>query len=369
MELAPSHSSYKVAFSDPLIVKTFITSLTLLFSWYLGWHMSGHLKTERQKAYVFSLLSSFLTSLGSLPLVYQVLWVQPGNIYAIILEWEKWSLITTVFFMTFLSIDLIVGSLLYRKQIGMLTGWIHHLTYLGLLVWVIKQRYQGLFIAMCVLEIPTFLLALGSVHKPFRHDMLFATAFVSTRILFHAFMIVNTFLLFRFAPMTIALTSFFPLHCYWFYGFILQQKRLSKAKKNKVSETQASSPLSIPKSEKISAKDEETSFSSSSSSLSTFTTSSLPINTIINRRKLSHQLRRHLPTTIPSSEELLKNLPASSQYVMQRLADSLPETIQRDLYWSSEKLRYLWDKHSYQFNDQPPSQQHNTPSNTVVAAH
>ncbi|CAO3632505.1 unnamed protein product [Cunninghamella blakesleeana] len=387
MELLPPYSSYKESLTfSPIVFNTFIVSLVIQLSWYLGWHYSGFLKTERQKAYVFSLLSSFLTSIGSLPLVYQVLFIKRGNILNLLdTTYETWSLVTTVFFMTFLVLDLSIGSILYRKQIGLLTGWIHHITYLGLLFWVMKKRYTGLFITMCVLEIPTFLLALGSIHKPFRNDYVFATTFVSTRILFHAFMILNTFLFFHFHPMTIALTAFFPLHCYWFYGFILQQKRISKEKKNKVLETEKSS-LSATLCQSNSSEIKSTSeneilpislLSSSTSSFNTIeknsssSSSSIKLNTTLARRKLSSQLRRHLPTTIPSSEDLFKNLPVSSQYVIQRLADSLPETLQRDLTWSSEKLKYLWEKH-YNDTTPPPSspvQQHNTPPNTAVAAH
>jgi hypothetical protein len=52
-----------------------------------------------------------------------------------------------------------------------------------------------------------------------RRDYVFAFLFVNTRILFHARMIYASYYCpsLNMGP-TIVLCTFFPLHCYWFYG-------------------------------------------------------------------------------------------------------------------------------------------------------
>jgi hypothetical protein len=191
-------------------------------TWFFG--LRRHVQTERQRAYVLSLLSSFVMSMGSLPYVYQVLFQQRGNLHLLLVDSAHPNVLSlvsvalTTFFMTFLCLDLLVGWIHYRSKIDMLTGWVHHITYFCVLTWGLKQHYTGIFTAMCLLEVPTFLLALGSLHRPWRRDYLFASAFLSTRILFHSFMISSAYTLFQFGPITLALSAFLPVHIYWFIG-------------------------------------------------------------------------------------------------------------------------------------------------------
>lgn len=115
--------------------------------------------------------------------------------------------------------DLSLGMIYYRNKIGLLTGWIHHITYIIVLIWAISNQFCSIFIMMCILEVPTFLLALGSMRVRLRRDALFAASFVLTRILFHAYAILSAWNMeLRFGPVVNALTIFFPVHCYWFLG-------------------------------------------------------------------------------------------------------------------------------------------------------
>ncbi|KAI8086745.1 uncharacterized protein BX664DRAFT_387111 [Halteromyces radiatus] len=309
--------------------------------WFKQWER--HVHSERQRAYVLSLLSSFITSVGSLPFVYQVLFHLPrGNLNALLMD-ETFMLLAvglTTFFMTFLCLDLLIGWFRYRNKIDPLTGWVHHMTYLGVLTWVLRQHYSPIFVAMCVLEIPTFILALGSVHRAYRSDTLFALTFVSTRIVFHTFMISSAFSLYRFGAITLALAAFLPLHCYWFFGFIQQQKRLYQQRKKK--------NISVtiqPSSTKVSINKK-------------------PINvSSIKKRPGSintERLRRHLP----SSPADFSNF--TSQHMIQRLADRLPDNLSRDLYRSSERLREFWDRGLLQ---QQQQQQEDHAHSITVTAH
>ncbi|KAI9481258.1 MAG: hypothetical protein EXX96DRAFT_566026 [Benjaminiella poitrasii] len=224
----------------PSVITASLLSSFIFISWFTFWNTTKLARTERERAYVCTLLSSSVTSLSSLPLVYQFL-KNGGDFPEFMLAYQSshWPVFVTTFFMTFLFLDLTMGSYFYANKIELLTGWIHHITYLLTLIWAIHQGYCAIFIMMCSLELPTFLLALGSVRSKFRRDYLFATAFLLTRILFHAFTICRAWIAANSNPgayqsILIALSSFFPVHCYWFFGFIKQQVRLANKKREKL---------------------------------------------------------------------------------------------------------------------------------------
>ncbi|KAF1802472.1 hypothetical protein V8B55DRAFT_1378007 [Mucor lusitanicus] len=214
---------------DPAVIATFLVSATIFGSWFTFWYKTNLARTERERAYVCTLLSSSITSTCSIPLVYTLL--TNGGDLTEILAYRTWTVIATTFFMTFLITDLVVGSIFYRSKIELLTGWIHHITYLGTLTWAIHNQYTAVFIMMCSLELPTFILALGSVRSQLRRDYVFASTFLVTRILFHAYAIKCAWVMKPYGPVVTALSAFFPVHCFWFYGFIKQQIRLAAKRK------------------------------------------------------------------------------------------------------------------------------------------
>lgn len=200
----------------PAVIVTSIISAIIFLTWFSIWHKTNIARTEKERAYVCTLLSSSITSTFSLPLVFQLL-TNNGDLLDI-LTYRTWTVLVTTFFMTFLIMDLCIGVIFYKNKIDMLTGWVHHITYLITLTWAIYNQYSSIFVMMCVLEIPTFLLALGSVRSHLRRDYLFASTFLLTRILFHAYAISCAWQIKPFGPIVNALSLFFPLHCFWFYG-------------------------------------------------------------------------------------------------------------------------------------------------------
>ncbi|KAI8368387.1 hypothetical protein EDC96DRAFT_505425 [Choanephora cucurbitarum] len=203
----------------PAVISTSLVSAAFFLSWFTYWNKHNLARTERERAYVCTLLSSSFTSLSSIPLAVTLL--TNGGDLRDILVYRTWTVLVTTFFMTFLVMDLSIGFLYYRSKIELLTGWIHHLTYLATLTWAIHQQYTGVFVMMCCLEIPTFILALGSVRSRLRRDYLFAAAFLLTRIIFHMYAMQCAWAMKPFGPVFMALSVFFPVHCFWFYGLIL----------------------------------------------------------------------------------------------------------------------------------------------------
>ncbi|KAF9963908.1 hypothetical protein BGZ70_007108 [Mortierella alpina] len=83
----------------------------------------------------------------------------------------------TVYFVSYLLMDLVCGWLYYREKVNLLTGWFHHTLYLGLCYKALHLRYAHLLACHMVME------WLGQIYKPFRSDLLFAVTFFLSRIL------------------------------------------------------------------------------------------------------------------------------------------------------------------------------------------
>ncbi|CAO3569118.1 unnamed protein product [Mortierella alpina] len=89
----------------------------------------------------------------------------------------------TVYFGSYLLMDLVCGWLYYREKVKLLTGWFHHTLYVGLCYKALHLHHAHLLACHMVMEFPTLFLGLGQIYKPFRSDILFAVTFFLSRIL------------------------------------------------------------------------------------------------------------------------------------------------------------------------------------------
>ncbi len=129
-------------------------------------------------------------------------------------------------------IDLVYGSIYYPDAIDILSGWIHHIVYIWIVILcttgngaILTSRLfsKGLGIFF-LLEIPTFLLALGHVFKSFRSDYGFGLSFWIFRIILHAYFIVCNILTYqKYQSLEIVIQALlfltFTMHVYWFYSW------------------------------------------------------------------------------------------------------------------------------------------------------
>jgi len=105
----------------------------------------------------------------------------------------------------------------YPSQIHLLSGWVHHCFYLGVLAWALHSHFSLGFCLFLPLEIPTFILAVGSIYPQRRSDWLFGMTFFITRICYHLWL----FVLVREIkdprlPVWVVIAVTFCLHIYWF---------------------------------------------------------------------------------------------------------------------------------------------------------
>lgn len=100
------------------------------------------------------------------------------------------------------AIDLVYGSVYYPEAIDLLSGWVHHIVYIWIII--LCTTTQGLFLTsnlfakgfglFFLLEIPTFILASGRIYKSLRSDYGFGFFFWIFRILLHGYLIASAIL-------------------------------------------------------------------------------------------------------------------------------------------------------------------------------
>ncbi|KAI9478744.1 MAG: hypothetical protein EXX96DRAFT_258326 [Benjaminiella poitrasii] len=206
--------------SQPVVPYAFLISFSSLIGFFFYCIKAGFAKTDKQTSWILTLASSFVCTFVSIPHFY-MFWKSGWDMNRLSTD-SPWHTAIACFFISYLVLDLSLGSLYYRNRITVLTGWIHHPLYIGILFWLLRWRSASFFTANCLLELPTLILALGSMKEKLRCDILFAFTFFMLRLVFHACMIVALKKSHRLEILWLVAVAVFPLHIYWFYGIITQ---------------------------------------------------------------------------------------------------------------------------------------------------
>jgi hypothetical protein len=124
--------------------------------------------------------------------------------------------------------DMVFGSIFYFKQLQFLTTWIHHPVF----IWIMYSSttgdasfrrvdpYASFFGMMLVEEIPTFLLALGTVFPSCRTDVGFGATFFLLRIGYHLYFMAAAFYAGVDLVVKCLLILTLLLHTFWFMSWL-----------------------------------------------------------------------------------------------------------------------------------------------------
>ncbi|THH07907.1 hypothetical protein EW145_g3063 [Phellinidium pouzarii] len=195
-----------------------LSSFAFVALYYL---VSPYYASTRQKAWVLTAFTSFLMTCASLPFAWD--YAAGGMSVHAVRTSATYAGIMNTLFQAYLISDLILGALHYRQHVNLLSGWVHHALYILIVEFAKRHSWAHLFSFCACMELPTFILSLGTLHPHLRSDYLFAASFFATRILLHAILLVsytlsrnrNTLLAGSFAPASI-LAGAFLLHTQWF---------------------------------------------------------------------------------------------------------------------------------------------------------
>eukprot|EP01066_Platyproteum_vivax_P008896 Platyproteum_vivax@DN3853_c0_g1_i1.p1 len=90
--------------------------------------------------------------------------------------------------------DIVIGMIFYRPMLEMLSGYVHHFIYTFIVMRSLRSPKSLLFALFAIEEIPTFVLAIGNIHTPWRMNLPFAITFFTTRIVSHGLVTLLTFI-------------------------------------------------------------------------------------------------------------------------------------------------------------------------------
>ncbi|KAG7441531.1 uncharacterized protein BT62DRAFT_482831 [Guyanagaster necrorhizus] len=180
--------------------------------------------TSKQLSWIITTVVSCIMTLTSLPFLWNYL---TNNSVQDVAHMPYLAVPANRFFQAYLVCDLITGTVYYRSQISIMTGWFHHILYIIIVEIAIRRSFAHVFCLCCIMEFPTFILGLGSLYPSLRSDVFFALSFFATRIALHIMLCISYYLpnnrLYAtsgsFVP-AILLTLVFPLHAMWFQACI-----------------------------------------------------------------------------------------------------------------------------------------------------
>lgn len=236
-----NYSNYNLNYNT--IVNLVFTFILILISFsYLSLH---YVKETKKLAWMISVLNSFIMSIIGIFYIYYKI----GDVVSIIMSGtggrnifhglDNVSAIACLWFGLANVADLIFGFMYYHKEQGLLTAYFHHSVFIWIMV--ICTTGKGLivncvpfaptFLFMCIEEIPTFLLALGTVNKTFRTDIGFGITFFSLRIVYHSLFLLSSVFYGADTVVTFLYALTFTMHLYWFYGWYTKYgKKLTTTK-------------------------------------------------------------------------------------------------------------------------------------------
>ncbi|KAJ3929196.1 MAG: hypothetical protein NXY57DRAFT_439722 [Lentinula lateritia] len=253
---------------------TFLSSFLVLILVYHVFARPSGFTSSKQVAWIITTTASFVMTIASLPFVWDY-FAGRGDVKRVG-AFPELAVPANRFFQAYLLTDLSLGAVYYRSQLNLFTGWSHHVIYLGIVEYAIRQKWAHIFCLAACMEFPTFVLGLATLFPRLRSNVFFAVSFFLTRIFFHIVLCI-TYILPNNRPLalsTLTATSIpnftassssitsapapigsiapavlficvFPMHASWFLGCLKGFRK--RAKLRRVIETELKSTLkSVP---------------------------------------------------------------------------------------------------------------------------
>ena len=192
----------------------------------------------KRLSWALSLLGSFLTSIASAVYIFKKM---PAGFFTLTAYEDSVfhgrddvSAFTCLVFGMVNVMDLLLGLIFYRSRLNILTSLVHRPIFAYLCFYSITGNFFGQtrtvfsqgFMWVFIEEIPTFILALGSVFPSFRMDLTFGVTFFLLRILYHGYATSYAILTKTDTPICAFMCMSLVLHVVWFYQWVNSYRRL-----------------------------------------------------------------------------------------------------------------------------------------------
>lgn len=218
--------------ASQLYYAAFVFSAVLVITTLIGVSVFGN--EPKKMAWVISLLNSgLMTGCGIYYILNGVMkvpnfWAMPAENLNMFEDRDNFTVLICLWFALANIFDIAVGIVFYRKYLGLLTAYVHHSVFIYIMYAAITghtliaqgKPFARAFSVVLIEELPTFLLALGSVIPALRTDIGFGSTFFLFRLCYHVF--------FFYYGLTVGVqaieigmfTLTTLLHAHWFYNWV-----------------------------------------------------------------------------------------------------------------------------------------------------
>ncbi|KAG9071074.1 hypothetical protein KI688_008617 [Linnemannia hyalina] len=256
-DINPNTSTFTLTF-----LTAFVLQLTgfFLFKHYVPQvaNATKNRQNRRALSWVLSLFSSIVLFTGTFTLSSEIEWNLPGQhldssapffLLASVRRFPRESGLATgycAYFVSYLVCDLVLGCVYYRDFVDPLSGWAHHLFYLGVMSRATAQgNISTLFAMGTPIEVSTIFLATGHIFPTLRSDVVFATSFFLARIIYPIALLPELFLNVESRLCWKVGTMALLVHVYWFHKFVQQQLRYHHASHAGLSTTATNDAVNV----------------------------------------------------------------------------------------------------------------------------
>jgi len=200
---------------SPNLLWTTLFSTCFLLSFYFLF--ASHIKERKRRAWILTLANSVVMTIGGL-LSMLYLFVKSEHPFVS----EKSLIVDTplckqvlMFFIVYCTLDLAIGFFHYGELVSFLFGWCHHLGYILLCGWILKEHISLAFGVFSILEAPTAILAMGHVKKSWRRDLSYGLTFFALRVFYHFFLLTHFWSFQHYSKLWIFVVLTLVLHLHW----------------------------------------------------------------------------------------------------------------------------------------------------------
>ncbi|KAG0322412.1 hypothetical protein BG000_002926 [Podila horticola] len=252
-DINPNTSVFSVTFLTALVLQ--ITGFYLLKTYVPSLSRQSR-KDRRGLSWVLTFFSSIILFTGTFTLSTNMEWQggRPNGSPSIVSQQHdsKFLLLSlrnfpqesdvavaySAYFVSYLICDLVLGVIHYRAYLDPLSGWFHHLGYLGVVSNATLQRNVSTLFA-----IGTPIEAAGHIFPHLRNDILFATSFFLARIVYPIIMLPELYLNVEARLCWKVAVLALLVHIHWFHKFVQQQVRYYHSRQLKRQQNEQVKPL------------------------------------------------------------------------------------------------------------------------------
>lgn len=184
----------------------------------------------KRRSWLLGLAAALVLSALSLPLALELALAPPARFAALVSTDSPTSRAALLFFSAEMVLDLAIGAVDYPAQVHELSGLAHHTAFLLGSWMTLRHGACGFFLGGALVEVPTLLLAVGSVHRPWRADVAYALSFFLFRVAYALWYTARLALFSGLPAFAAMMAASCCLNLVWFYSTVVALGRRLGAK-------------------------------------------------------------------------------------------------------------------------------------------